>query len=70
LPQPRTIRRVHIQDWRDVPVYDRQAFGQGATVDGPAIVEQPDTTVLILPGWRAVADRLGNLMIRRMEGTA
>lgn len=67
LPAPRTIRRVHHHDWRDVPVYDRASIGSGATVDGPAIVEQPDTTVLILPGWRAVADRLGNLMIRRME---
>ncbi len=70
LPEPRAIRRVHHQDWRDVPVYDRAAIGSSATVDGPAIVEQPDTTVLILPGWRAVADRLGNLMIRRMEGAA
>ncbi|MEM1428090.1 MAG: hydantoinase/oxoprolinase family protein [Pseudomonadota bacterium] len=70
LPQPRAIRRVHHADWRDVPVYDRAAIGRGATVDGPAIVEQPDSTVLILPGWRAVADRLGNLMIRRMEGGA
>ncbi|MEM0934334.1 MAG: hydantoinase/oxoprolinase family protein [Pseudomonadota bacterium] len=66
LPEPRAIRRVHSQDWRDVPVYDRADIGSGATLDGPAIVEQPDTTVLILAGWQAVADSLGNLMIRRM----
>jgi N-methylhydantoinase A len=67
LPAPRTVRRVHHHDWRDVPVYDRAAIGSGATIDGPAIVEQPDTTVLILPGWRAVSDALGNLMLRRIE---
>lgn len=67
LPAPRGVRRVFHDDWRDVPVYDRMGLGRGAAIDGPAIVEQPDTTVLILPGWRAVADRLGNLMIRRME---
>ena len=67
LPAPRTVRRVHHHDWRDVPVYDRAAIGSGAAIDGPAIVEQPDTTVLILPGWRAVSDTLGNLMIKRIE---
>lgn len=70
LPAPRAVRRVHHHDWRDVPVYDRAAVGGGATLDGPAIVEQPDTTVLILPGWRAVSDPLGNLMIRRIEDEA
>lgn len=66
LPKPRTVRRMYYQDWRDVPVYDRSAIGSGATIDGPAIVEQPDTTVVILPGWRAVSDMLGNLLICRM----
>ncbi len=70
LPKPRAVRRMHYQDWRDVPVYDRSAIGSGATLDGPAIVEQPDTTVVILPGWRAVSDTLGNLLIRRMGDPA
>ena len=67
LPAPRTVRRVYHHDWRDVPVYDRAAIGSGAAIDGPAIVEQPDTTVLILPGWRAISDTLGNLLIQRIE---
>lgn len=67
LPKPRTVRRMYHHDWRDVPVYDRASIGSGATVDGPAIVEQPDTTVLILPGWQAVSDAMGNLMITRFE---
>ena len=70
LPEPRTVRRMYHDDWRDVPVYDRAAIGSGATVDGPAIVEQPDTTVLILPGWRARSDTMGNLMITRIEDAA
>ena len=67
LPAPRAVRRVHHHDWHDVPVYDRKAIGCGAAIEGPAIVEQPDTTVVILPGWRAVSDTYGNLMMRRME---
>jgi len=66
-PQPRARRRVHLKEWCEAPVYDRDIFGRGASIDGPAIVEQPDTTVLILPGWRAVVDLLGNLIIRRVR---
>ncbi|MGE0119902.1 MAG: hydantoinase/oxoprolinase family protein [Dongiaceae bacterium] len=34
-------------------IYDRAALGPRSTIDGPAIIEQSDTTVLIEPGWRA-----------------
>ena len=33
----------------------------GATIDGPAILEQPDATILIDPGLVGRVDRLGNL---------
>jgi N-methylhydantoinase A/oxoprolinase/acetone carboxylase beta subunit len=39
----------------------------GATVSGPAIIEQADTTTVIPPGYGAVVDRSGNLRIRRVE---
>ncbi|MEM7024539.1 MAG: hydantoinase/oxoprolinase family protein, partial [Pseudomonadota bacterium] len=66
LPEPVALRRVFHDDWRDVPVYDRATIGAGAVIDGPAIVEQPDSTVWILPDWRARADALGNLLITRI----
>src|SRR5262245_18151209 len=52
---------------RDVAakVYDRAALGWGALIRGPAIVEQPDTTVFVLPGWQAEADRFGVLQLTR-----
>jgi N-methylhydantoinase A len=43
--------------------FDRASLGRGATLTGPAIVEQPDTTVVIDPGATAVVDGLGNLVI-------
>lgn len=64
-PEPRAMRRVFHEGFRDVPVYDRATLGKGAAVEGPAIVEQPDSTVFILPAWRAAVDDLGNLLIRR-----
>jgi N-methylhydantoinase A len=32
-------------------------------LSGPAVLEQPDTTILIEPGQRGVVDRFGNLVI-------
>ncbi|XWN28907.1 MAG: hydantoinase/oxoprolinase family protein [Devosia sp.] len=68
LPEPTGMRRVFHDDWRDVPVYRRADLNEGAALDGPAIVEQPDSTVFILPGWRATGDALGNLLLKRMAG--
>ena len=44
-------------------VYDRSALAIGTEIRGPAIVEQPDTTVVIDPGATAIVDHLGNLVI-------
>jgi N-methylhydantoinase A len=37
----------------------------GDAFDGPAIIEQDDTTTLLMPGWRAHVDDLGNLVLER-----
>ncbi len=49
--------------WRDTPVYWRDHLPRGAALDGPAIVEQMDTTVVIQPGCRATDDADGNILI-------
>ncbi len=49
----------------DAAVYDRAALKVDDTLDGPAIIEQDDTTTLLTPGWRARVDRLGNLVLER-----
>ena len=46
-------------------VYERASLGSGDRVAGPAIVEQPDTTVLVPEGDVADVDRFGNLLIKR-----
>ena len=38
------------------PVYDRDTLKAGAIVDGPAIIEQLDSTVLVPPGLKAEVD--------------
>ena len=40
--------------WVESTVIDGTQLGAGATVDGPALVEEPFTVVAVWPGWRAV----------------
>ncbi|MFG1637195.1 hydantoinase/oxoprolinase family protein [Pseudonocardia alni] len=44
-------------------VYDRDRLRAGNVVDGPAIIEQFDSTTIVGPGQRAVVDRVGHLVI-------
>jgi N-methylhydantoinase A len=58
-------RVVALEGIGAVPVHPRSAFGPGSVLDGPAIIEQPDTTTLVLPGWRITCDALGSLLLDR-----
>ena len=49
--------------WQDTPIYRREQLGVGAEFEGPAIVEQLDSTTVIEPGDRVRVDALGNLEI-------
>jgi N-methylhydantoinase A len=46
-------------------VYDRQRLPAGAVFAGPAIVEEPDSTTVIHPGWNVNVDDFGNLSIEQ-----
>jgi N-methylhydantoinase A len=61
---PSGMRRVWFDGgWHDTAIYRREHLSAGATLAGPAIVEQLDTTTVIEPGDRARVDTLGNLEI-------
>jgi N-methylhydantoinase A len=47
----------------DCPVFDRYRFGVGMTLQGPALVEERESTALILPGDVGRVDHFGNLLI-------
>jgi len=62
--QPLGVQRVYHQgQWWDAQRYDRLALPIGAKVDGPAILEQADTTVWLEPGFKAKVDAMGNLLV-------
>ena len=61
-------RAVHFGDaWFDTQIFDRLALPVGAEISGPAILVQPDTTVLIEPGLIGRVDAWGNTLITRED---
>ncbi|MBN1837607.1 MAG: hydantoinase/oxoprolinase family protein [Spirochaetales bacterium] len=54
-------------DFRETPVYDRQALRPGMHAEGPAVVEERITTVIVHPGWSMHVDRYGNIVMEMME---
>jgi N-methylhydantoinase A len=46
-----------------LPRYDRSRLSTGCRLDGPALVEDESSTVLVHPGQRCRADEFGNLVI-------
>jgi len=66
--QPKAHRSVHFGDaWHQTAIYDRLKLPPGALVPGPAILEQPDTTVLVEPDLVARVDSFGNTIIEPRE---
>jgi len=47
----------------DTPIYDRAALAPGDAIQGPAVIEQLDSTTLLFPGDRAAVDPFLNLIV-------
>jgi N-methylhydantoinase A len=72
-PQPASEREVYIDGthgYRACPAYDRGAIEPGMSIEGPALVDQLDTTIFIRPGWKAVADAYESLVASRTGAPA
>ena len=66
--EPIDQRQVHFADsWHSTAIYDRLALPVGTVIKGPAILTQPDTTVLIEPNLQGRVDQFGNTIIEPLE---
>ncbi|MEH6590969.1 MAG: hydantoinase/oxoprolinase family protein [Halioglobus sp.] len=54
-------------EWHEAPIYDRDKLHEGLTVTGPAIVGEMDSTTVVLPGYDARVDAVGNLLINPLQ---
>ncbi|MHB1836317.1 MAG: hydantoinase/oxoprolinase family protein, partial [Solirubrobacteraceae bacterium] len=70
-PRPRGVRPVFFKDegWVQTEVLHRDAIPVGGTVAGPAVIEEHDSTVLVLDGQQASVHETGALILesRRAE---
>lgn len=65
-PEPVGSRRVYFDratGWQQARIYRREQLEAGHRVAGPAIVLQRDSTLVVLPGQHARADRRGTVRI-------
>lgn len=64
----RQRRRVFLpgeRRWEEVPVIDDSSFPVGFKVDGPAIIDEGDTTIYVPPGTAAERDQYFNYVLTR-----
>lgn len=69
-PEVQGTHPIHFEeagDYVDTPIYFRETLSPGAEVEGPAVVVQLDTTIIIHPGQSATVDDHANLLIATGE---
>ncbi len=56
-----------VDEWIETPAYDGARIGAGDQFAGPAVIDEPGTTVAIPPGATASLDDLNSIIIRLPE---
>jgi N-methylhydantoinase A len=67
--KPGELRPVYFKEtgWVETPIYRRASLALGAALDGPAVLEEVDSTTLVLAGQVAHVDPTGNLLIEEAQ---
>ena len=50
-------------EFTTVPIYDGTKMGRGNMVSGPAIIEEPTTTIFVTPDFQLTCDKYSNYLI-------
>src|SRR3546814_4783936 len=68
-PPQATARRPMFSGgtWHDTPIYNRADLQAGDEIDGPAIIAEPNQTIVVEPDWRAVLTRADHWVITRSK---
>lgn len=69
-PAPRSVRPVYFSgNWIDTPIYSRTGLHPGQQINGPAVIEQLDSTTLIGPAQHACLDAWEQIAITGLDTT-
>ena len=65
MPKTKSQRMVHFRDAIpiDCAVYERDEIYAGATLEGPIVIEQKDSTTLVPPNWSLTTAPSGHLIL-------
>ncbi|MEQ8269034.1 MAG: hydantoinase B/oxoprolinase family protein [Parvibaculum sp.] len=67
-PDMHGLRQVYTHGvWRDTPAYLRDALAPGHVIAGPALVIEPNQTIVVEPGWQAEVTARNHIVMRRVE---
>ena len=65
-PEPAAVTRFYSRGaWHDAPIWRRDDIVVGKPIAGPAIIAEPNQTVVVEPGWSAVCTPVGDLVLSR-----
>jgi 5-oxoprolinase (ATP-hydrolysing) len=53
--------------WRDAGIFRREALKPGHKVAGPALIIEPNQTIVVEPGWQAGITARNHVLLRRIE---
>lgn len=59
----RPVYFEEVNAFLETAVFDRAALAPGDLIEGPAVIHQPDATVLVPPHWTAVNHPSGSLLV-------
>lgn len=52
---------------RETPVFERQKMEPGAQINGPCLILDPHSTIVIEPGWNAVLTKNGTTKLQKVD---
>ncbi|MCF6102284.1 hydantoinase B/oxoprolinase family protein [Mesorhizobium muleiense] len=65
---PSENRQIFIDStWRDAGIFRREALKPGHKLGGPALVIEPNQTIVVEPGWQAEITAKNHVLLRRIE---
>jgi N-methylhydantoinase A len=63
-PESGETRQVLFDEgWLEVPIYNRESFGHGCRITGPAVIEEEASATVLCSGQHLTVDPFGNLLI-------
>ncbi|MCV3209085.1 hydantoinase B/oxoprolinase family protein [Mesorhizobium sp. YC-39] len=65
---PSQTREIFTEgEWRSAGVFRRETLGPGHQIAGPALIIEPNQTIVVEPGWQAEITAKNHVLLRRVE---